>query len=92
MIPPHLLTNFEIKEDYYQNEPRFNGAYSINKLPKTIKDGTYVVNLDNMWDVGTHWIVLYIKNIEIICFDSFGAEHVSKEIKKIIKGTIGHKK
>ena len=41
---PHLLTNFEIQK-YYQNEPKFNGDYSRNNLPK-IKDGTYVINLD----------------------------------------------
>ena len=35
-----LLTNFEIPW-YYQNEPKFNSAYSRNNLPK-IKDGTYV--------------------------------------------------
>ena len=28
---------------------------------KTIKDGAYVINLDNYADVGTHWIVLYCK-------------------------------
>ena len=30
---------------------------------------------------GTHWIALYVKNNEIIYFDSFGVEHLSKEIK-----------
>ena len=43
-MPPHLLTNFEIQK-YYQIEPRFNGVYSIDNLPK-IKDGAYVINLD----------------------------------------------
>ena len=36
--PPHPLTNFEIQK-YYQNEPRFNGVFSTNNLPKKIKDG-----------------------------------------------------
>ena len=44
LIPPHHLTNFEIK-DYYENEPRFNGVYSRDNLPKTIKIGAYVINL-----------------------------------------------
>ena len=35
-IPPHSLTNFEIK-DYYENESRFNGVYSRDSLPKIIK-------------------------------------------------------
>ena len=42
---PHPLTNFEI-EKYYQDEPRFNGVYSRNNLPKKIKEGQYVINLD----------------------------------------------
>ena len=32
-MPHHPLTNFEI-QNYYQNEPKFNGVYSRNKLPK----------------------------------------------------------
>ena len=45
LLPFHPLTNIEISE-YYKNEPRFNGVYSRNNLPKTIKKGTYVINLD----------------------------------------------
>ena len=47
-----------------------------------MKNGTYVINLDEYADVGTHWIDLYVKNIEIIYFDTSGVEHVPKEIKK----------
>ena len=56
---PHPLTNFEIKE-YYENEPRFNGVYSGDNLPKIIKNGAYVLNLDKFADVGTHWIALHV--------------------------------
>ena len=38
LMLPHPLTNFEL-EKYYQNEPRFNGVYSRNNLPKKMKDG-----------------------------------------------------
>ena len=50
---PHALTNFEIQK-YYQNEPRFNRVYSRNNLPKKIRDGAYVINLDEYADLGTH--------------------------------------
>ena len=40
----HPLTNFEIQK-YNQNEPRFNGVYSIDNLPKT-QDGAYVMILE----------------------------------------------
>ena len=35
-IPFHPLKNFEINE-YYENEPRFNGVYSRDNLPAKIK-------------------------------------------------------
>ena len=38
LMRPHPLTNFEIQK-YYQNEPRFNGVYSRNNLPKKSKMG-----------------------------------------------------
>ena len=84
LTPPHSLTNFEIQK-YYQNEPRFNGVFSRDNLPKKIKDGAYVINLDEYADVGTHWIALFCNRSEIVYFDSFGVEHVPAEIKKIVR-------
>ena len=78
-MPPHPLTNFEIQK-YYQNEPRFNGVFSRNNLPKKIKDGAYVINLDEYADLGKHWIALLCNRNEIVYFDSFVVEHVPKEI------------
>ena len=84
-MPAHPLTNFEIQE-YYKNEPRFNGVYSRDNVPKTIKSETaYIVNLDNYKNTGTHWIALCVKNNKITYFDYFGVEHVPKKIKKFIK-------
>ena len=85
-MPPHPLTNFEIRK-YYEKEPKFNGVYSRDNLPKIIKNEAYVINLDEYAGVGTHWIALYVKNNEVIYFDSFGVEHIPKEIKRFI----GHK-
>ena len=82
-MPPHPLTNFEIQK-YYENESRFNGVYSRDSLPNKIKDGAYVINLDEYSDIGTHWITLHVKNNDITYFDSFGIEHISKEIIKFI--------
>ena len=74
LMPPHPLTNFEIQK-YYENEPRFNGVFSRYNLPKEIKDGAYVINLDEHADTGTHWIALFCKKNEVIYFGSFGVEH-----------------
>ena len=83
MIPPHPLTNFEIRA-YYQNEPRFNGLYSRNNLHHKIKDGIYIINLDEYSNIGTHWIALYVNNKTATYFDSFGIEHIPKEIRVFI--------
>ena len=79
---PHPLANFEIQK-YYQNQTRFNGVYSRDNLPK-IKDGAYVINLDEYSDIGTHWVALYVYNDNITYFDSFGVEHIPKRIKAFI--------
>ena len=91
LMPPHPLTNFEIHK-YDQNEPWFNGVYSRDNLPKRsfteIKDGAYVINLDEYSDIGAHWIALYVdgasskdvsraspedvQNNDVTYFDSFG--------------------
>ena len=83
MIPTHPLTNFEIQA-YYQNEPRFNGVYSRDNLNDKIKDGAYVINLDKYSDIGTHWVALYVNNKTVTYFDSFGVDHIPKEIEKFI--------
>ena len=82
-IQPHPLTNFEIQE-YYQNEPRFNGVFSRDNLLNIIKNGAYVINLDEYHDIGTHWVALYVNNKTITYFDSFGVEHIPREIMKFI--------
>ena len=78
---PHPSTNFKIRK-YYQNEPRFNGVFSRNSLAETIKNETYVINLDGHANVGTHWIALFCNRNEIFYFKSFDVEHVPEEIKK----------
>ena len=69
---------------YYQNEPRFNGDYSRDNLPDKIKDGAYVMNLNEYSDIGTHWIALYVNDKIATYFDSFGIQHIPQEIKKFI--------
>ena len=92
LLPLHPLTNIEINE-YYKNEPRFNGVYSRDNLPKTIrskelgsavKKGAYVINLDEYENTGKHWIALFVKPKYTAYFDSFGVEHIPEEINKFI--------
>ena len=92
-MPPHPLTNLEI-QTCYQNEPRFNGVYSRDNLPR-IKDGAYVINLGEYSDIGTHWVGLYVNNNNnnnnnnsVTYFDFFGVEHIPKEIKEFIDSSL----
>ena len=55
-----------------------------NNLPK-IKDEAYRINLDDNSDIGTHWIAFYFHNNNVTYFNSFGVEHIPKEIKAFIK-------
>ena len=82
LIPSHPLTNFEM------NEFRFNGVYSRDNLPDKIKDGAYVINLDECSDIGTYWRALYVNAKTITYFDSLGFEHIPKEINKFLKRSI----
>ena len=82
-MPPHPFTNFKIQK-YYQSEPRFNSVYSKDSLTK-IKDGHYIINLDEYSHTGTHWVALHVNNNYATYFDSFGVEHIPKEIKELVK-------
>ena len=75
---------------YYQNDPRINGVYSRDNLHK-IKDGAYVINLDEDSDVRTHWVALCTQNSDVTYFDSFGVEHIAKEIKAFIDHSLSIK-
>ena len=81
-MPLHPLTNFEIQK-YYENEPKFNGVYSRNNLSK-IKDGAYIINLDEYESIVTRWISFYAIDNDVTYFDSFEVEHIPKKIRKFI--------
>ena len=56
----------------------FSGVILANK----IKDWANVISLDEYYDIGTHWIALHALNV--ISFDRFAEEHISKKMKKSI--------
>ena len=65
LVPLHPLSNIKIT-NYFNYEPRFYDVLSRNNLPR-IKDGAYVINLDDK-KVREHiGSALY--------FDSFGIEY-----------------
>ena len=76
------MTIFQIKK-YYENEPRFYGVCSRYNLPKAIKNGAYVISLDE-YAVGTHWLALFCRKTEIVYFDSFKEFIENKNIESYI--------
>ena len=44
-------------------------------------DGAYVIKLDEYSNIGTYRVALYVHNTTVTYFDSFGVEHIPKEIK-----------
>ena len=67
-------------------------AISLNTISlKKIKDGAYIINLDEYANVGTHWIALFCTKNEIVYFDSFGVEYIPEDIKDFIEEFPGNK-
>ena len=64
----------------------------MNNLPK-IKDGVYVINMDEYKSTGTHWIGLHVNgnnmgaSIDAIYFDSFGYSKRNSKIHRQQKYT-----
>ena len=76
-------------QKYYQNEPKFNGVHSGNILRK-IKDGAYVISLDEYKSIETNWTPLYVNgnnggtSCDVTYFYICLIERISKETKKFI--------
>ena len=49
-----------------------------------IKDVTYIINLNEYSDIGTHWIALYVQNNDFTYFHGFRVEFIPKEVKTFI--------
>ena len=70
---------------HYESDAKLNGVYSRDNLPNNIRDVAYVINLDEYSDIDTHWVALWVNNNSVTYFDSFGVEHIPKEIIKFIE-------
>ena len=45
----------------------------------------YKINFDKYESKGIHWIAFYVNAKNVTYFDSFGVEHIPKEIRKFIR-------
>ena len=53
--------------------------YLRNILPR-IKDGAYIINLNDKQSKRTHWVPLFIDRSKAVCFDSFGIECILQKV------------
>ena len=58
---------------------RFNGVFSRNNSPR-IKDGVYVINLDDNNSKEAHWVSLFLNKNTAVYFDSFRIEYIPQEL------------
>ena len=50
-----------------------------------MKDGAYVMNLDDENSKGTHWVSLFTDKNLAIYFDCFGIEYIPQEVLNKIR-------
>ena len=67
---------------YSNYQPRFNGVYSKDNLPR-IKDRTYVI--DDKQNKETYWFSLFIEKNTAVYFRCFGIEYSPQEVLNKIK-------
>ena len=80
-------TRKNVKSTYNNNKFKIS-APTWNSLPNKIKKGAYVINLDEYENTDTHWVSLFVKPKYRVYFDSFGIEHIPKEVNKFINNDI----
>ena len=44
----------------------------------------YIINLDEYSGIGTHRVALWVNSNNVTYFDSFGVEHIPKEIRVLL--------
>ena len=64
--------------------------FTLEIIVKKIKDRAFIINLDEYSDIGFHWLAFHVQNNDVTYFDSFGVEHIPKEIRTCIDNK--HKK
>ena len=62
--------------------PHFMGF--IEEIIPNIKNGTYLININEYANIGTNWVAISIKNDTATYIDGFGVEHIPKKVKRLI--------
>ena len=74
------LTNYDIMNICNTLGIKLNGIYMKDDLPSNVKDGNYILNLQNHDQVGTHWVGFFKLKNNIYWFDAFGVYPMQNEM------------
>ncbi len=81
----NTLSNFDIQDILEYHNLNINGIFNKDDMPKKLKKGFYIINLDKKFNSGTHWTCLYYINPNYsIYFDAFGfypPEEIENKLK-----------
>ncbi len=75
------LSNDDISNICNRMGIQLNGIYARNGIPSTLKNGNYVINLDDKAGAGTHWVCFSKIGKTIYYVDSFGMPPPENELK-----------
>ena len=73
-------------EEYFNNEPRFTGTYSIDEIkdiPKRIPQAFVINTAPSDADEGEHWQAVYISPDSVEFYDSYGDEPDKQVVKQL---------
>jgi hypothetical protein len=67
------ISNFDLEDLAHEWGIVLNGVVAKDHLNGGVKQGGYIINLQDYNDgEGTHWVALYVEKKNIVYFDSFG--------------------
>lgn len=70
-------------DSYLRNVKSYHGWYCKDKIPKNLKNGWYVINMQNSTDGdGTHWVCMKYSPNLISYYDPFGVAPPLEVLKK----------
>ena len=74
---------YEIGKKLFGN--KFKGVYPLEKIPKYLKNGFYVINTQTSNLPGEHWLAIDVRSYEIKVFDSFGFFYPQELLNRVFQ-------
>jgi hypothetical protein len=79
------LTNSDLYSICIKLKIKLNGIYMKDELPSDLKEGCYIIDLQDHDKNGSHWTCFLKSNNEIFYYDSFGVVMPQNEYDIFIK-------